>query len=345
MEDEATYCKNCEHLLVKDDLFCSQCGQSTKDALTVKVLFSNTISNYFSVDARFFVSFIPLLFRPGFLPRKFIEGKRLTFLHPAQFYLFISIVFFFLLSIEATKQQNSFDKGVSSGFIVKDDVNLNNEQALDSTKQNGTHSISTENKIINIGFTDEELGLSNADDGNNSMFDKNRLDSLIAADAPTVEKLKVFGYKEGDASWKKMLYIQNLKIYNQKGGGLLKAFYDTIPISMFVLLPVFALLLKLLYRKKGAFAHNLVFSFYYFSFLFTVFSILLFANMIFKVPDWINSTVFIATWVYLLFAIMNFFGKRFFPSFFKTILVSFIYLIIIIPTSTVLLIIVSFLIY
>lgn len=118
MYDEVLKCKNCGHLLGEGDSFCSQCGQSTKDALTVKVLFSNTISNYFSVDARFFVSFIPLLFRPGYLPRKFIEGKRLKYLHPAQFYLFISIVFFFLLSIEASKQQHILMKA-SIGILAQ----------------------------------------------------------------------------------------------------------------------------------------------------------------------------------------------------------------------------------
>ena len=94
---ELIHCKNCGSELKSFYKHCPECGQKVDDNLTLGVLFSNTISNYFSVDARFFRSFIPLLFRPGYLAKKFVGGKRLTYLHPAQFYLFISVVFFFFL--------------------------------------------------------------------------------------------------------------------------------------------------------------------------------------------------------------------------------------------------------
>ena len=40
-----------------------------------------------------------------FLAKRFIEGKRLLYLHPAQMYLFISVVFFFLLSVTVVRNQ------------------------------------------------------------------------------------------------------------------------------------------------------------------------------------------------------------------------------------------------
>ena len=43
-------------------------------------------------------------------------------------------------------------------------------------------------------------------------------------------------------------------------------------------------ILKILYRKKGLYAHHLVFSFYYFSFLFTVFSVIIGVNFIVDIP-------------------------------------------------------------
>ena len=56
-------CKNCEQEFEKGFEFCPYCGQKAKDDLTIGVLFYNTISNYFSFDARFLRSFIPLMFR------------------------------------------------------------------------------------------------------------------------------------------------------------------------------------------------------------------------------------------------------------------------------------------
>lgn len=108
-------CPNCHHSLKKRYKFCPECGQKVNEKLTVGVLFHNTISNYFSVDARFFRSFLPLMHKPGYLSKKFVEGKRLTYLHPAQFYLFISVVFFFLFSFSAREQQQKLD---SSLFLI-----------------------------------------------------------------------------------------------------------------------------------------------------------------------------------------------------------------------------------
>ena len=97
MEKNMVTCKNCEKEYNDSFEFCPHCGQKAKDELTLSVLFYNTISNYFSFDARFFRSFIPLMFRPGYIAKQFVIGKRLQYLHPAQYYLFVSVVFFFLL--------------------------------------------------------------------------------------------------------------------------------------------------------------------------------------------------------------------------------------------------------
>ena len=102
------YCKNCEKKYRKDFKFCPHCGQQTNDELTVALLFYNTITNYFSFDARFIKSIVPLLFKPVYLPKVFIEGKRSIYLHPGQLYLFISVLFFFL----------------TTTFVIRDNVCL-----------------------------------------------------------------------------------------------------------------------------------------------------------------------------------------------------------------------------
>ena len=81
MNTNQVNCQNCEQPYEEGFQFCPNCGQKTNDELTLGVLFYNTISNYFSFDARFFKSFIPLMFRPGYLAKQFIDGKRLLYLH------------------------------------------------------------------------------------------------------------------------------------------------------------------------------------------------------------------------------------------------------------------------
>ncbi|MGB5369458.1 MAG: DUF3667 domain-containing protein, partial [Flavobacteriaceae bacterium] len=131
-------CKNCEKTFDPSFDYCPYCGQETADNLTFKVLFSNTISNYFDIDARFFKSFFPLLFKPGVLARRFVDGKRLKYLHPAQFYLFISVVFFFIFSYNVREADSVVTKALKKGFDTElsiDSITSNSDSvAIDKTK-------------------------------------------------------------------------------------------------------------------------------------------------------------------------------------------------------------------
>jgi len=99
MPNQDINCKNCENKFDANFEYCPHCGQKVNDKLTVGVLFSNTIKNYFSVDARFFKSFFPLLLKPGYLPSKFIEGKRLLYYipHNSTYFLQLCSSFYFHL--------------------------------------------------------------------------------------------------------------------------------------------------------------------------------------------------------------------------------------------------------
>ncbi len=341
VDNPASDCKNCEKTFEENFEFCPYCGQKTKDDLTIGLLFYNTISNYFSFDARFFKSFIPLMIRPGYLAKRFVEGKRLLFLHPAQFYLFISIVFFFLFSFIARKQQLEFDKSMKKEFEnvkATDSININSLDSIslakitDQIKNTKGIPIDVKEKelkeldsiiALNVNKQNIPLGLD---------FTK-KLDSLIAMDAPIEEQLKSLGMEEGAGTFKRKAFTQLLKLYKQRGGGVIQAFYDSIPIAMFILLPIFAFILKLFFFRRGQFAHHLVFSFYYFSFLFTVFSIIILVNFIWEIPDWIDWLVVFSTFFYLFLAIKNYYRQGYVLSFFKSGIVSFVYLSFVIPIA------------
>ena len=129
---EIIKCKNCEQPLEEDYKFCPHCGQQAKEDLTVGVLFYNTISNYFSFDARFLSSFLPLMFKPGYVARRFVEGKRLTYLHPAQYYLFVSVVFFFIFSFKIREYNSVANKALKSGFTEVENIQESTKSKADS---------------------------------------------------------------------------------------------------------------------------------------------------------------------------------------------------------------------
>ncbi|MBT8204109.1 MAG: DUF3667 domain-containing protein [Eudoraea sp.] len=348
---ETTQCKNCESSFDTSFDYCPYCGQEATDNLTFGVLFSNTIENYFSIDARFFRSFVPLMLKPGVLPRRFVDGKRLKYLHPAQFYLFISVLFFFLSASSVRDADTEVSKALEKSF--------ESEISLDSVAKIEKDSIAIEQARMALKENQKFTGMSDKDiavidsvmkqDPNipdlSFTFKREQLDSLIAVGAPEEEKLKAMGMEEDAGSFNRRLYQQMLKFYEQKGDGIIQTLYDSIPIAMFLLMPLFALLLKIFYWKRGNFAHHMVFSFYYFTFLFTVFSLLILANRAIELPFWLEFLISLSFLVYLMIALRNFYRSSWIGAFFKSGFISFIYMLMIIPIAFAGIVFASFMLY
>jgi len=336
MSIEIKDCKNCEQPFNEAYEYCPHCGQKDKDELTISVLFYNTISNYFSFDARFFKSFIPLLFRPGYLARKFIEGKRLLYFHPGQLYLFIAVVFFFLFSFKVNKDAREMDRGIAEAFESEVSIDslsteeIEAKRVKDSTTREEARLALKKNSFL-TGMTEKQIDSLVESENfnlkkNDFSFTGKKTDSLIKANAPDEEIYKSMGLEENDSAFKKRLYRQTLKFLKSKqGGSIYLAFIDTFPIAMFFILPIFALILKLFYRKRGRYAHHLVFSFYFFSFIFTVFSIVLLVNYIKDIPDWIDFLIVLSVFFYLVAALKYFYQQGLFKSFFKACLSSMVF--------------------
>lgn len=190
------------------------------------------------------------MFKPGYLAKKFLEGKRLLYLHPAQMYLFVSVIFFFVFS-----------------FTINDWIKEANK-------------------------ANKEIAKS---------------DTLLS-------------FSEG------------------KGlGNLIKRFVDTIPIAMFFLLPLFAFILKIFYFRRGPYAYHLVFSFYFFSFLFTVFCLIVsFNRFVTEIPMEINWLIVLSTFVYFYLALLNFYNRNWFTTLIKSGVITFIFLLMVMPFASLL---------
>ncbi|WP_405206677.1 DUF3667 domain-containing protein [Aquimarina sp. LLG6339-5] len=343
-------CKNCEQSFDESFDFCPYCGQEAADKLTFGVLFSNTIGNYFAVDARFFKSFIPLMIKPGILARLFVDGKRLSYLHPAQFYLFISVVFFFIFSFTVRKADNTLSNKFKQEFsrdikldslrFKKDSIGMEiAKKAI--TENKGLAKIASEDlKVIDSVFSAEQKNSKLSFN-----YKRKQLDSLITIGAPQSEKLEIMGVDENDGAITQKFFAQILKFYEQKGGGILKTLYDTIPITMFLMLPLFAFILKVFYWKKGTFAHHMVFSFYFFTFVFTSLCFLILINSVLEIPIWLQVLFFLSFIIYLILAFKNFYRGSWIGAVFKGFVVSYVYMMIIVPFAFTGIILVSIFLY
>lgn len=305
-------CQNCKESFDDSYSYCPFCSQKAVDKLTITTLFRNTINNYFSVDSRIFKSLGPLLFKPGFLPMKFIEGQRLKYIHPAQFYLFISVIFFFFLSFNVSNWQAQ--------------SNIYMEKAFKDTSRKNINKINSDGEVLHS-------------------FSKSDMDSLVAINAPRNELLTMIGQKEQDGFLKRLINSKILDFYMKKGSGMLELFYGLISIALFVLIPLFALLLKLLFWKRKPYSHHLVFSFSFFTFLFLLFIITYLVNLLIIIPIWGYIFVFLISIIYLIIAEMRFYNTRVFKTLWITLALLFSYITIVLPFSLFTMFIITILIY
>ena len=88
-------CQNCSAQL--EGPFCHRCGQHDVDvSRSFHHVLLEALENFFHFDAKFFRNVVTLLFQPGALSADYNAGKRVSQMPPFRFYLFISVLFFFV---------------------------------------------------------------------------------------------------------------------------------------------------------------------------------------------------------------------------------------------------------
>ena len=91
----AGFCKNCDAAATGN--YCHQCGQATHlHVPSAREFLHEFIAHYVAIEGKLWRSLKLLLFKPGFLSREYIEGRRVRYIEPLRLYLSFSIIFFAL---------------------------------------------------------------------------------------------------------------------------------------------------------------------------------------------------------------------------------------------------------
>jgi hypothetical protein len=124
-------CLNCATPLDVEDKYCHHCGQlNSKKRLALKDFFDEFFSNIFSYDSRIWRTIKHLLFKPGHVSNRFINGKRFSYANPFRFFLSVSIVFFLMIQTEELVQifnDDPIEKAVANGRNDNDNIEVKNE--------------------------------------------------------------------------------------------------------------------------------------------------------------------------------------------------------------------------
>lgn len=98
----AGFCKNCD--AATSGNYCHQCGQATHlHVPSAREFLHEFIAHYVALEGKLWRSLKLLLFKPGFLSREYIEGRRVRYIEPLRLYLTFSIIFFALFKLSGVE--------------------------------------------------------------------------------------------------------------------------------------------------------------------------------------------------------------------------------------------------
>ena len=80
--------------------YCSHCGQRFEHQIHSVLHFTREATEDLThADSRLWSTILALLFKPGFLTREFLSGRRVRYLPPLRLYLVLSVLFFLVLGL------------------------------------------------------------------------------------------------------------------------------------------------------------------------------------------------------------------------------------------------------
>jgi len=295
-------CLNCGTLL--EGKYCHNCGQEN---LELKESFghmmNHAISDYFHFDHQFFHTLKPLLFKPGFLTNEYMNGRRAQYLHPVKMYIFISIVYFLLLFNTGNNEVVKINTGVKTPAATAKHI----DSLRQSLAKNHNLSAAQKTKIVNDEIKHEADLKAKADA---DTVNKNFKSGLLIMTADTsyqkhIAKQQKLPEVKRDG-WLSRLYNKKAFDYKNKYGTRSKeVFFDEIkhntPKMMFLLLPLFALILKITFwRNKKFYVEHLIFTFHLHCFMFMFLAFLMLLLGILPANDEIRGWLSLAAMLYII---------------------------------------------
>ena len=318
--------------------FCQVCGQENAEP---KETFFGMVTHFFyditHFDGKFFTTLKDLLFRPGFLSVEYMKGKRMSYLNPIRMYVFTSAIFFLIFfSISDPKEafkvvddDSPFTMGKRDSILYE----IEKELRIEPGNSNLLKQVSLlKDTSKEVSFSDL---LSFEDDFTIVSTIGNNYKSRREYDS--IQRSLVSGKRDGwlKALWNKKALHLNEKYKQEKSASLemfSEALLHKLPYLLFVSLPFFALILKLLYirrRKEFYYADHGIFSIHHYILSFIL---ILFALLLDKMQGitgwaiWKWLMIFtIAAWpIYLYLAMKRFYRQGRAKTFFKFLLLNII---------------------
>ncbi|MBT8048518.1 MAG: DUF3667 domain-containing protein [Xanthomonadales bacterium] len=263
--------------------FCYFCGQPDKNLMRFfPALMRELLEDTLDFDSRFLRTLKPLLFKPGKLTRDYLDGRRFRYVPPLRLYIFSSIAFFFLaamLTNASLKIGDSNSGDVVTGVQLEEKQQQKIDDALDRLDPATAEEA---RKTIREAQQEQEQEGEHEHDTiniNGEPWDRETNPFIVPLMPNWVNDW--VNDEIGESPQKGRQIEKNPDLIMDK-------IFDVLPATMFVLLPLVALLFKFWYLfAKKYYVEHLIFALHNHAFVFVILLITISAN---SYASWLDPT-------------------------------------------------------
>jgi hypothetical protein len=257
--------------------YCYACGQSEKGMIRhLSEVMSDLADIVFNVDSRIFRSLWDMYLRPGFLTTEYLIGRRARYVTPFRLFFFLSIIAFFVMQAsipsDAIDQFKFDDDGQSaiSNATSAEDVNARVDEAIAALKgkeKKSNLSDAALAKIERSATKIRERGDERLQELKDEVAASANGEPVKAAKPSTLGFLKIGGQPWDTRTnpikigWLPDLVnakinnafdhmFNNIETADAQRSRLIAGWFAVLPQTLFVVMPLFALLLKFFYIFK-----------------------------------------------------------------------------------------------
>ncbi|PQJ34431.1 hypothetical protein BSZ35_07295 [Salinibacter sp. 10B] len=319
-------CENCGALL--DGPYCSQCGQKAADRIVpIWHMINEALEAVFELDLRVLRTLPKFLFLPGRLTKEYINGRRKRYIRPFRLYLFATFLLFavialtttgnfgFVLDPQGTTRFNPPNTAIQASFSSSSDT------TEETTVADSAAAPDSSTASDSAATSSREGSLFNNPEHRKKLAERIRTDTnAVQINAP------IYGDSTANARLEALLRKKMAQAVENPWEAV-GSMIDRGPYLMFLMLPIFAFLLKLLYIRRGRlYVEHLIFSLHVHALAFFAFTVGILLNE--SSIDWLNAT---APWVdaspllYLILAMSHVYDQGLIKSTLKASILLLIY--------------------
>ena len=332
--DSMNECLNCNNDLHDDHLFCPDCGQKIHNSkLSIWTLIAEFFAGIFNLENGLYTSlkWLPV---PGYLSRKFMEGKRKRYLNPIRFFLVALIIHIAVLT--DIIPLDAVSRGNIKSMEKLGQTQLHDEFIIMKDSLAERFSISEIDSLESVIFRNVPIGrdsftLNGPNTGGGAFINSSLTEKTYRVKKADLYELTMDEFMDNynlNTYWEKAIATQILRAVRDTSGALRFAIGNLIWIIFSVIL-LEGLFMKLLYiRRKRYYVEHLVVLFNVHTFAFLVASLMFWIGHRFiGYENNLDDIAILINAVFFFLSIKYYYRQGWIKSFIKFLMIGLVYLI------------------